>query len=107
MELICDICPGLPGQVCGDPIRLRQVMVNLLGNAIKFTECGEVVLRVKTESTDESGVLLHFEVVDTGIGIPEDKQKLIFKAFSQADGSTSRNLGAPDWALPFPRRLSE
>jgi two-component system sensor histidine kinase/response regulator len=99
LELICKVAPDVPGMVRGDPTRLRQILVNLLGNSIKFTEHGEVVLEAKTEASSEEEVVLRFEVRDTGIGIPPDKQKLIFQAFAQADGSMTRKFGGTGLGL--------
>src|SRR5207302_437675 len=84
--------PGIPDGLVGDPGRLRQVITNLVGNAIKFTSEGEVVVSVRVETLADDGVTLHFAVRDNGIGIPPDKQKTIFEAFSQADASTTRRI---------------
>jgi len=105
LELTCDIRPEVPEQVVGDPTRLRQILVNLASNAIKFTERGEVALRVEVESQTGGSVILHFSVRDTGIGIPEDKHRLIFEAFSQADTSTSRRFGGTGLGLTICSRL--
>ena len=109
LELICDIRPGVPKLVVGDPARLRQVVLNLVGNALKFTAQGEIELRVQVESRDEASrtQLLHFAVRDTGVGIPQDKQRLIFDAFSQADSSTSRKFGGTGLGLSISSRLVE
>ncbi|MFH1624903.1 MAG: PhnD/SsuA/transferrin family substrate-binding protein, partial [Pseudomonadota bacterium] len=88
LELACHIKPDVQTALVGDPSRLRQVIVNLAGNAIKFTEEGEIVIRAETEKEEDSSVLLHFMVSDTGIGIPPDKVEKIFEEFSQVDGST-------------------
>ncbi|MDH3205817.1 MAG: response regulator [Gemmatimonadota bacterium] len=99
LELLYDEGPGIPERLRGDPGRLRQVLVNLVGNAVKFTQAGEV--RVSMEKVEDSGgeVELAFEVSDTGIGIPEDKLDAIFESFSQADGSTSRRFGGTGLGL--------
>lgn len=107
LELACDIRPEVPEALAGDPLRLRQVVVNLVGNAIKFTDRGEVVLRVRPESQLDGEVLLHFSVTDTGIGIPPEKQKLIFEAFSQADSSTTRRYGGTGLGLAISQQLVE
>jgi PAS domain S-box-containing protein len=107
LELACDIRPEVPKALAGDPLRLRQVVVNLVGNAIKFTDHGEVVLRVRPESHVDSEVRLHFSVTDTGIGIPAEKQKLIFEAFSQADSSTTRRYGGTGLGLAISQQLVE
>jgi len=107
LELACDIRPDVPDVVQGDPTRLRQILVNLVGNAIKFTPAGEVVLRVDIEKQSDSEYLLHFEVQDTGIGIPKDKQLTIFEAFTQADNSTTRQYGGTGLGLAISSRLVE
>ncbi len=107
LELLCDVTPEVPEYVVGDVTRVRQVLVNLLGNAIKFTAQGEVELRVEMESRTEDRVRLRFVVRDTGIGIPVDKQQLIFRAFSQADGSTTRKYGGTGLGLTISARLIE
>ena len=107
LELICDVLPEVPEYVVGDITRIRQVMVNLLGNAIKFTAQGEVELEVALKSQSADQVNLHFLVRDTGIGIPLDKQKMIFEAFSQADGSTTRKFGGTGLGLTISARLVE
>ena len=105
LELACFVPPELPDFVVGDPVRLRQVILNLVGNAIKFTEKGEVVLRVELETRDADGMTLHFSVSDTGIGIPREKQALIFEPFSQADTSTTRRYGGTGLGLSICSRL--
>ena len=107
LELVCDVHPDVPVAVVGDPIRLRQVVTNLLSNAVKFTERGEVVLRVETEHREGDGVLLHFVVRDTGIGIPPEKRELIFEPFAQADGSLTRRYGGTGLGLTISARLVE
>ncbi len=105
LEIACDFLPDVPDRVVGDPVRLRQVVVNLVGNAIKFTERGEVVLRVEVASREGSDVTLHFTVRDSGIGVPADKLASIFSAFSQADGSTTRKYGGTGLGLTISSRL--
>ncbi len=96
-----------PLYVAGDPLRLRQVLLNLVGNAIKFTARGEVVARVKVLDEREDGYDLRFEVQDTGVGIPEDRQKVIFEPFRQADGSTTRKYGGTGLGLTICKNLVE
>jgi PAS domain S-box-containing protein len=107
LELVCDIRPSVPDMVVGDPTRLRQIIVNLMGNAIKFTEQGEIVLQVEVLSKDENHTTLHFMIRDTGIGIPPEKRESIFKAFAQADGSTTRKYGGTGLGLTISSRLVE
>lgn len=107
LELACAVAADVPPVVVGDPIRLRQVVVNLVGNAIKFTSQGEVVLEVWRESEDEQSTLLHFAVRDTGIGIPPEKQAIIFDPFEQADTSSTRRHGGTGLGLAICRRLTE
>ena len=107
LELICDIGPDLPESVIGDPTRLRQIIVNLLGNAVKFTERGEVGLRVESDARSEDALSLHFTVSDTGVGIPPEKHRLIFEAFAQADRSTARRHGGTGLGLSISARLVE
>ena len=107
LELACFVPPELPEFVIGDPVRLRQVVLNLAGNAIKFTDRGEVVLRVEAEPGETDSLNLHFSVTDTGIGIPSDKQKLIFEPFTQADTSTTRRYGGTGLGLSISMRLIE
>jgi len=105
LELLCDVGAEVPEIVCGDSTRVRQVVVNLVGNAIKFTSQGEVELRVRSEAGENGDCLVHFIVSDTGIGIPADKQKLIFDPFSQADTSTTRKYGGSGLGLTISTRL--
>jgi two-component system, sensor histidine kinase and response regulator len=105
LELTCEIGADVPVRVVGDPGRLRQIVVNLVGNAIKFTEAGEVVVRAHLRDQSADGFRLHFEVADTGIGIAPDKQQLIFDPFAQADGSTTRRFGGTGLGLTISSRL--
>jgi|SRR5579863_1186754 len=111
LELACHIPADVPDALVGDPGRLCQIIVNLVGNAIKFTEQGEVVVRVENVSREESALdgghdcRLHFTVTDTGIGIPAAKQKLIFEAFTQADSSTTRQYGGTGLGLTISSKL--
>jgi PAS domain S-box-containing protein len=107
LELACHIHPNLPAEVVGDPLRLRQIVVNLVGNAIKFTEHGEVVLRVQAGPRRYGDAQLRFSVADTGIGIPPEKQAVIFEAFSQADSSTTRRYGGTGLGLAISAQLVE
>ena len=106
LELTCEIQPDVPDDVVADPGRLRQVVTNLVGNAVKFTERGEVVLGVEVESRGAEQAVLHFTVRDTGIGIPTEKQATIFEAFSQADGSMARKFGGTGLGLTISARLA-
>jgi protein-histidine pros-kinase len=105
LELLADISPELPVQLLGDPTRLRQVIINLVGNAIKFTERGEVVVSLQVAPSAGPGLELHCCVRDTGIGIPENRQGDIFEAFSQADVSTTRRYGGTGLGLAICARL--
>ncbi len=106
LELACRIAPGAPEVLLGDPHRLRQVLVNLVGNAIKFTEAGEVVIAVEADAGPSAdGVALAFAVRDTGIGIPPDRREAVFRAFEQADGSTTRRYGGTGLGLTISARL--
>jgi len=107
LELSCDIAPGTPVSLVGDPGRLRQVILNLANNAIKFTQKGEVVVRVACDGQTATDSRLCFSVIDTGIGVPEDKQPKIFQAFSQADGSTAREYGGTGLGLTISASLVE
>jgi two-component system sensor histidine kinase/response regulator len=105
LEFITDIPPEIPTSLVGDPVRVRQVLTNLLVNAIKFTERGHVMLTVREESIRDRRVMLRFSIADTGIGIPRDKQHTIFEAFSQADGSTTRRFGGTGLGLAISSTL--
>jgi two-component system, sensor histidine kinase and response regulator len=107
LELAFEIKPDVPDGLVGDPGRLRQIIVNLVGNAVKFTEQGEVVLYVETESRTQDDIHIHFTVADTGIGIAPEKQAVIFEAFNQADGSMTRKYGGTGLGLTISSRLLE
>jgi two-component system, sensor histidine kinase and response regulator len=107
LELACHIHSDVPDALVGDPLRLRQIVMNLVGNAIKFTEHGEVVLRVQVESLPNGNAELHFSVADTGIGIAPEKKAVIFEAFSQADSSTTRRYGGTGLGLAISAQLVE
>jgi two-component system sensor histidine kinase/response regulator len=102
-----DIANDIPVAICGDPNRLRQIMANLLGNAIKFTEQGRIVARVRVASEDSQAVMLRFEVRDTGIGISREARGRLFEAFSQADDSTTRKFGGTGLGLAISKQLVE
>jgi PAS domain S-box-containing protein len=105
LELLCEIAPSVPDVVRGDSNRLRQVVINLIGNAIKFTHQGEVALNIHVEAEEGDTRVIHFTVSDTGIGIAPEKQKLIFQPFSQADSSTTRKFGGTGLGLTISKRL--
>jgi PAS domain S-box-containing protein len=107
LELLCDTDPGTPALLNGDPGRLRQIITNLMGNAIKFTEIGEIALRVKCLSETNDRVKLHFSIQDTGIGIPQDKIDLLFTKFSQVDAKTTRQFGGTGLGLAISKQLVE
>jgi len=108
IELAVDVGPHVPDAVIGDASRMRQVLVNLVGNAIKFTEQGHVVVHVTTESdAGDEEVVLHFSVADTGIGIPPDKHRLVFEAFTQGDGSMTRRYDGTGLGLTIASRFVE
>ncbi|MBI3667208.1 MAG: response regulator [Acidobacteria bacterium] len=107
LELAYSIAPDVPDELVGDPGRLRQILVNLAGNALKFTERGEVVVRAETEERGEGAARLHFTVADTGIGIPPEKHQQIFEAFQQVDTSTTRKYGGTGLGLTISSRLVE
>ncbi len=105
LKFVSKVHASVPTSVVGDPDRLRQILVNLVGNALKFTEQGEIVVEVRKETESDDCAVLHFSVRDTGIGIPLEKQELIFDAFSQADPSTTRKFGGTGLGLAISRRL--
>jgi signal transduction histidine kinase/CheY-like chemotaxis protein len=105
LELVCQIAPDVPETVLGDPMRLRQIVINLVGNAIKFTQAGEIVVRVAREPAAADPSTLHIAVTDTGIGISPEKQSTIFTAFTQADGSMTRKYGGTGLGLAITAQL--
>jgi two-component system sensor histidine kinase/response regulator len=107
LELLCEVTAGVPQWVKGDPGRLRQILNNLVGNALKFTKEGEVGLRVQSDVVEETASNLHFIVSDTGVGIPAEKLTVIFDAFGQADTSTTRQYGGTGLGLTIARRMVE
>ena len=107
LELLCDVAPGAALQVLGDPTRLRQVLLNLVGNAVKFTEHGEVGVRVRRLGAGSGAAALRFEVFDTGVGIEPENLALIFESFSQADGTITRRFGGTGLGLAISRKLIE
>ncbi|HET6255287.1 MAG TPA: response regulator [Puia sp.] len=112
LELICDIDPSIPPRVWGDPLRIRQILINLLGNAVKFTEKGEVAIEVRKTGKylvdgDRRYLPLSFTIRDTGIGIPKEKINRIFESFTQADSSTTRKYGGTGLGLTISRSLAE
>lgn len=105
LEIACRIAPELPDHLRGDPGRIQQILVNLLGNAVKFTETGEIFVNVNAESISSTHVRLHFAISDTGIGIPSDKLEQIFRPFEQAESSTTRRFGGTGLGLTISRQL--
>ncbi|MEA3435013.1 MAG: response regulator, partial [Thermodesulfobacteriota bacterium] len=106
IEVLCRIGDNVPAMMKGDPTRYRQVLTNLMGNAPKFTESGEIELSIEVEEEDEDRVLIHARIRDTGIGIPEDKLATIFEPFRQADGSTTRKYGGTGLGLSICKKIS-
>jgi len=107
LEFVLDLPADLPSHIVGDATRLRQILLNLIGNAIKFTIEGEVKLSLVVSPSQDGGIVLHFTVADTGAGIPEDKKQIIFERFSQADASTTRQFGGTGLGLAISSRLVE
>jgi signal transduction histidine kinase/DNA-binding response OmpR family regulator len=105
LELVCHVLPDVPHAGVGDPGRLRQVLVNLIGNAIKFTERGQILVQVDVESRGSGRFALHYSVSDSGIGVPPEKQQAIFEPFKQADGSTTRRFGGTGLGLSISSTL--
>ena len=107
LELVCLVEPEVPSLLRGDPGRLRQILVNLGSNAVKFTEKGKIVIRASLESEDERNATLRFSVSDTGIGIPANRQDILFSPFTQVDGSTTRKYGGTGLGLAISKQLAE
>jgi PAS domain S-box-containing protein len=107
LEFICAAAPDVPAFLSGDPGRLRQILLNLAGNAVKFTHHGEIAVRAIVVSETDTEVMLRFSVKDTGIGIPADKQELMFQKFTQADASTTRRYGGTGLGLAISKQLAE
>jgi signal transduction histidine kinase/CheY-like chemotaxis protein len=107
LELLYEVQPGIPDEIVSDPTRLSQILINLVGNAIKFTHEGEVEVRIELEGIEGERARLHFSVRDTGIGIPLEKQKTIFEAFSQANSDTTRKFGGTGLGLTISSRILE
>ena len=107
LELVCDIGHSTPSLLRGDPGRLRQVLINLVNNAIKFTKNGEIVVRARLVDDDNGRVTVRFSISDTGIGIPKDRMDRLFKSFSQVDASTTRQYGGTGLGLAISKKLSE
>ena len=105
LELTCYIPDDIPDHVIGDPVRLRQILLNLVGNAVKFTPCGEVTVRVALLRQEDNTLTLKIEIADTGLGIPAPVQSRLFTAFSQADGSTTRRFGGTGLGLAIVKQL--
>jgi signal transduction histidine kinase/CheY-like chemotaxis protein/HPt (histidine-containing phosphotransfer) domain-containing protein len=107
LELICAAMPDVPDALLGDPARMRQILLNLVSNAIKFTPAGEVVVRARLLSEDERAAVVRFSVRDTGIGIPTNKQQLLFNKFTQVDASITRQFGGTGLGLAISKQLTE
>jgi two-component system, sensor histidine kinase and response regulator len=107
LEIVLRVDPAVPDRIIGDPTRLRQILVNLVGNAIKFTEHGDIVVRIAVDSRDERSVLFHLSVSDTGIGIPAEKRESVFRPFEQVDSSRARKYGGTGLGLAICIKLVE
>ncbi|GGN28341.1 hypothetical protein GCM10011350_19920 [Marinomonas arctica] len=107
LELLFDLAPNLPANLTGDPMRLRQILLNLGNNAIKFTQQGEVIIAAHLLKQNADGLLLHFSVKDTGIGITEEQQSRLFQSFSQADSSTTRKFGGTGLGLAISKKITD
>jgi signal transduction histidine kinase/CheY-like chemotaxis protein/HPt (histidine-containing phosphotransfer) domain-containing protein len=107
LEFVCAAAPDVPTYLQGDPGRLRQILINLTGNAIKFTDKGEIAVRASLMSETDAEAVLRFSIKDTGIGIPADKQAILFRKFTQADASTTRQYGGTGLGLAISKQLAE
>ena len=107
LELVCLVEPKVPSLLRGDPGRLRQILVNLCSNAVKFTEKGKIVIHVSLESEDDRNAMLRFAVSDSGIGIPANRQKILFSPFTQMDSSTTRQYGGTGLGLAISQQLAK
>jgi two-component system, sensor histidine kinase and response regulator len=107
LELLCNLADDIPPLLSGDPLRLRQILINLVSNAIKFTECGKITVAAALQSASGQHFVVHFQVRDTGVGIAKDKQAYIFQPFSQADSSTTRKHGGTGLGLTISARIVE
>lgn len=107
LELLFDVDPALPDNLRGDPLRLGQILVNYANNAVKFTDAGEIIVRVNETSRDAEGILVRFEVQDTGIGLTEEQQSRLFRSFEQADTSTTRKYGGTGLGLAISKKLAD
>ncbi|RQO83285.1 response regulator [Acidovorax sp. FJL06] len=107
LELLFDVDPALPDDLRGDPLRLGQILVNYANNAVKFTDAGEIIVRVSEASRDADGILMRFEVQDTGIGLTEEQQSRLFRSFEQADTSTTRKYGGTGLGLAISKKLAD
>ena len=107
LDLVCIVEPSVPLLLRGDPGRLRQILVNLGNNAVKFTDKGEIVIRVTLESEDKRNAMIRFAISDTGIGIPANRQDILFSPFTQVDGSTTRRYGGTGLGLAISKHLAE
>jgi two-component system, sensor histidine kinase and response regulator len=94
------VAPDVPRELLGDPGRLRQILVNLIGNGLKFTDSGGVIVRVDVDTLEKTNIVLRFSVADTGVGIPDEARNRLFQMFSQVDPSSGRSRGGTGWALP-------
>ena len=107
LELLFDIESGLPRDLCGDPLRMGQIIINYSNNAVKFTDDGQIVIRVRKEQEIDDDLIVRFEVQDTGIGLTKEQQGKLFQSFQQADTSTTRKFGGTGLGLAISKNLAE